>query len=588
MYLLIRRHLVLASGFGVISNLLVLTPTIYLLQVYDRVLPSRSIETLLMLMAFMAITLAMMLLVDVVRGRILADLGLQLCARLDRLALLARLDASARQRQSSTVATQTDINTLRGFLSGPGVVAFLDAPWLVIYLIIICLFHWVLCLIAAISGIVLFALALLNDRVIAKNIGTYTDKQRECDLAYSQIVRNAEVVTVLGMAEKIVCAWDIRKREYIEAQQQVADSSAFYRNVTKVSRQAIQVIMMAAGAWLVINEHATPGVMLATTILLGKALAPIEQMIGSWKQFGELRQAWGRLNELLKPSSEHDTIALPAPAGALCIERVTFSVPSRVPGQAGRLLLRDVQFSLGAGETLVIVGPSASGKSTLLRVIAGLWRPQVGAVRLDGADVSQWPRDRLGQYLGYVPQDVELFAGTVAENIGRTARPLQLDSDSIVRAAKRAGAHEMILGLPNGYDTQIGESGETLSGGQRQRISLARALYGDPKLLLLDEPNANLDSDGEETLDAALRQIRADGVTVIAVTHRPALMAIADRVLMMRSGQVERFGTRNEFATKTSQNTADEIGVPPTPAIRSSSIAPAMSKALDPAVRTLL
>ncbi len=521
-----------------------------MLQVYDRVLPSRSLETLGMLMAFMVIALGMMLLVDVVRGRLLSDLGVQLGNRLDRLALQARLDAQARQLPQHHIATPADLNALRGFMSGPGVIAFLDAPWLIVYLVIICLFHWVLCLIAAISGIVLLALALLNSRLTEKSIGSYMARQRETDLAYGQIVRNAEVVTVLGMANNVVGAWDTRKRLVTTAQQRVTESGALYKEITRVLRQGIQVITMAAGAWLVIDEFATPGVMLATTILLGKALAPIEQMIGSWKQFGELCQAWGRLGNLLDRTDNPTAITLPAPTGAIQVEHVTFSAPARAPGQPGRLLLRDITFSLAAGETLVIVGHSASGKSTLLRLISGLWSPQIGTVRLDGADVSRWPRANLGRYLGYVPQDVELFAGTVAENIARSATPLPLDSDAIVRAARRAGVHEMILALPEGYETQIGEAGETLSGGQRQRISMARALYGDPKVLLLDEPNANLDSDGEAMLDTVIQQIKADGVTILAVTHRPSLVSLADRVLMMRAGQVEQFGTRHEIAER--------------------------------------
>ena len=485
MFKLIRRHLLSAAAFGIASNLALLTPTIYLLQVYDRVLPSRSLETLWMLMAFMAIALCIMLIVDVARSRLLSHLGMELGNRLDRLALEARINAQARQFPQQNIASPGDINTLRSFFSGAGVIAFLDAPWLIVYLIIIGLFHWSLCLIAALSGLVLFALALLNDRLTHKKIGPYLALQRESDSSYGQITRNAEVITVLGMADNIVGAWDVRKRLFIDAQREVSDSGAFYRDLTKVLRQAIQVIMMAAGAWLVIGDFATPGVMLAMTILLGKALAPVEQMIGSWKLAAELRQAWGRLDRLLSFGTSDDFVTLPPPKGDLAVEHVSFGVPSRMPGGSGRMLLKGINFSISAGELLVIVGPSASGKSTLLRVIAGLWKAQSGAVRLDGADVALYSRTALGKYLGYVPQDVELFAGTVGENIARTARPNPLDSDAIVRAAVRAGVHDMVLALPNGYETQLGDAGEMLSGGQRQRISLARALYGDPKLLLL-------------------------------------------------------------------------------------------------------
>jgi ATP-binding cassette subfamily C protein EexD len=541
MYRLLKRHLIAAAALGIVSNLTLLTPTIYLLQVYDRVLPSRSVETLCMLMAFMAIALCIMLIVDVARSRLLSHLGMQLGNRLDRLALDARINAQARQLPLQNIATPGDINTLRGFFSGQGAIAFLDAPWLLVYLLIIGLFHWSLCLIAVVSGVVLFCLALLNDRLIQGKIGSYLMLQRESDASYGQITRNAEVVAVLGMSDGIVGAWDVRKRIFIDTQRRVSDSSAFFRELTKVSRQAIQVIMMAAGAWLVIGNHATPGVMLATTILLGKALSPVEQMIGSWKLAAELRQAWTKLGSLLSTSPESDLIALPQPKGDITVENVSFGVPSRTPGGSGRMLLKGIDFTLKAGELLVIVGASASGKSTLIRVIAGLWRPQSGAVRLDGADISLWPRRELGRHLGYVPQDVELFSGTVGENIARTAKPNTLDSVAIVQAAVRAGVHEMILSLPDGYETQLGESGEMLSGGQRQRISLARALYGNPTLVLLDEPNANLDSTGEDALGAVLVALKADGVTVITVTHRSSLVALADRVLTMRDGSVESF-----------------------------------------------
>lgn len=548
MFQAIRRHLLIATLFGIASNLLVLTPTLYLLQVYDRVLPSRSLETLAMLMIFMAIALFMMFAVDIVRNRVLADLGRQLADRLDRLALAARVETLARRTPRPDLATSQDVAALRSFLSGTGVMALLDMPWLVVYLAIMFLFHWSLGLIAVVSAIVLVCLTLLNDRLTRVQVRAYMARQRETDQIATQIGRNAEIVTVLGMNAAVIEAWAARRSLDLDAQEQVADTSMLNRNVSKTLRQAIQVVMMAAAAWLVINQYATGGVMLATTILLGKALAPVEQMLGSWKQLTEVRQGWDRLNALYRWTTGRSAIELPRPEGRLTVEALTFSSRG-VNDQHGRLLLKGIQFSLSPGQLLVIVGASASGKSTLLRLLAGLWEPQSGTVRLDGADIAQWPRDTLGRYLGYVPQDVELFSGSVAGNIARDPSPVNGDAQAIVLAAQRAGVHEMILKLPNGYETDIGDSGEALSGGQRQAIALARALYGDPRLVLLDEPNANLDADGERQLNTALLQLKRDGVTVVVVTHRQAVLSIADRVMMMRSGQIECFGTREQVET---------------------------------------
>ncbi|RQH02743.1 type I secretion system permease/ATPase [Paraburkholderia dinghuensis] len=541
----IRRHLWLAVLFGIASNLLVLTPTLYLLQVYDRVLPSRSLETLAMLIVFMVIALAMMLAVDVVRARLLADLGRQVTDRLDQLALAARIDGQARRTAQPGLATLQDVSSLRHFLSGSGLIALLDLPWLVLYLAMMFAFHWVLGLISVLSAALLAGLTVLNDRMTRRRVRLYTTHQRETEQFLAQISRNAEIVAALGMEAAMTGAWSARRRIDMDAEAAVTDTSSSNRSISRVLRQWIQVVMMGAGAWLVINQAATGGVMLATTLLLGKALAPVEQLLGSWKQLVEVRQAWSRLDALWRRPPAASRVDLPTPAGRLTVEALSFSSATQADPR-GRLLLRGIQFALQPGQLLVIVGASASGKSTLLRLLAGLWTPQAGAVRLDGANIAQWPRERLGRFLGYVPQDVELFAGTVAGNIARNPDPAARDAEAIVRAAQRARVHELILGLPNGYETQIGESGETLSGGQRQAIALARALYGDPRLVLLDEPNANLDADGERALNAALAQLKRDGVTVVVVTHRQAVLSIADRVMLMRNGEIECFGSREE------------------------------------------
>ncbi|QBR00600.1 type I secretion system permease/ATPase [Paraburkholderia pallida] len=544
MYRLMRAHLLIAGTLSILSNLLLLAPTIYLLQVYDRVLPSRSMETLFMLMAFVAIALAMQFIVDVARSRVLSDLARQVGDLLDRMILKEQIAVNAGHSPTPSVASPGDAGTLRGFLAGSGVLALFDSPWLIVYLIVIGLFHWLLALIATLSAMVLVGIALYGDWRTRSAIESYVRQQRAEDMRLHGYLRNAEVIVAMGMIENVANAWDARKHEHVTAQQRVVNNGALYREVTKGVRQGVQVIMMAAGAWLVISDHATAGAMIATTILLGKALAPIEQLIGSWKQLGELRDAWHRLDRLLCLPEDEEKVELPRPTGMLEVEHVSYAVPMREPSArgSGRVLLRGVNFSIEAGQTLIVTGPSASGKSTLLRIIAGLLRPQAGVARLDGADVSQWSRSAFGQHLGYVPQDVELMSGTIAENIARCERPLPLDSGAIVDAARRAGIHEMILDQPQGYETEVGEGGQFLSGGQRQRIALARALFGNPSLLLLDEPNASLDAEGEAALVRVLQQIKSAGVTVVAVTHRPSLLALADQILALRDGHIEYFG----------------------------------------------
>ncbi|NML31464.1 ATP-binding cassette domain-containing protein [Paraburkholderia sp. G-4-1-8] len=391
----IRRHLWLAVLFGIASNLLVLTPTLYLLQVYDRVLPSRSLETLAMLIVFMVIALAMMMAVDMVRTRLLADLGRQLADRLDRLALAAKIDGQARRIAQPGLATLQDVSSLRHFLSGTGLIALLDLPWLLFYLALMFAFHWTLGLIAVFSAVLLGGLTLLNDRLTRERVRLYTGHQRETEQFLAQINRNAEIVVALGMESAMTDAWSARRRIDMDAEAAVTGTSSSNRSISRVLRQWIQVVMMGAGAWLVINQIATGGVMLATTILLGKALAPVEQLLGSWKQLVEVRQAWGRLDALWRRPSAVNRVELPRPAGRLTVEALSFSSGSS-GNSRGRLLLRNVQFGLQPGHLLVIVGASASGKSTLLRVLTGLWAPQVGEVRLDGSSIAQWPRERLG------------------------------------------------------------------------------------------------------------------------------------------------------------------------------------------------
>jgi len=362
-------------------------------------------------------------------------------------------------------------------------------------------------------------------------------------------VRNAEVVSALGMLPAVTRRWARLNDSALREQMRASKVGGVFSGSTKFARQFIQMAMLAAGAYLVVTQDLTAGVMIAATILLGRALAPVETLVAGWRSLVEARSAWKRLDQLLKhtPPAEPGT-ELPAPAGALEVERAVFALKN-----SEKPILRGVTFALRAGEALALVGPSASGKSTLARLIVGVWKPVSGVARLDGADVAAWPREGLGPHIGYLPQDVELFGGTVAENIARLGEP---DAAEVIRAAQRAHVHELILRLPKGYDSEIGESGQALSPGQRQRIALARALYGKPRLVVLDEPNANLDHEGEEALVRALKVLKADGVTVVIIAHRPSLLRGVDKMLVLRAGAVERFGTCAEIMARVTPQAA--------------------------------
>jgi ATP-binding cassette subfamily C exporter for protease/lipase/ATP-binding cassette subfamily C protein EexD len=369
-----------------------------------------------------------------------------------------------------------------------------------------------------------------------------------------QSLGNAEVVGALGMVDNVTQDWREKSQKVLEAQFEANQIGSFLSSTTRFLRQILQVVMLAAGAWLTIQQFSTPGVMIAATIILGRALAPVEALIAGWKSLVEARGAYQRLSKVIEsdPTSP-DPMDLPAPKGALSVENLLF-------GFRGQELpvIRRVSFQLGAGESLAIIGPSAAGKSTLARLLVGVWHPISGAVRLDGADIRSWPRERLGPHIGYLPQSVEIFAGTVAENIARLG---QVDSEEVIKAATRANAHEMILALPQGYDTAVGEGGMLLSAGQRQRLALARALYGNPRLVVLDEPNSNLDSKGEAALADCIRLLKAEGVTLVAITHRLPLVSAMDKVMVLMNGTIEKFGTLAEVMPRTSQATDSATAV---------------------------
>ncbi len=529
----LRPFVLLAGAASLVLNLALLMPALYMVQVFDRVFASRSVATLVMLSALALLALALGYFMDTARARALAWAGRALDRRLSPAALAAMLRQAAGAAGRVDKDALRDIAQLRSFLSGSGILALFDAPWLPVYLLAISLMHPLLGLTAALGACLLAGLAVLTERLTREP----TERALRCSRAANRhseaLTRNAEAVIGMGMTSAAVAGWQARQDELLAAQSGLGAASSRLAAMARMTRQGLQVAMLGVGAWLVIDADASAGIMVAATILLGRALQPVEHLISGWKTQVEARGAWQRLNErpVVQPASK---LALPAPTGRLDVEPILFATAPMRPA-----LIKGVGFALAAGESLGLIGPSASGKTTLIRLILGIWKPQAGVVRLDGADVARWDRDALGAHVGYLPQDVELFAGTVAENIARLGA---VDSEQVVEAARLAHAHEMILRLPEGYDTQIGEAGAVLSGGQRQRIALARALYGDPRLVVLDEPNANLDADGEAALTAALAALKARAVTVIMVGHRPAMMSQLDKLAVLKDGTLEAFG----------------------------------------------
>jgi PrtD family type I secretion system ABC transporter len=533
--------------FSVAINLLLLVPPLYMLQVFDRVLTSRSEETLLLLTLAAMSALLIMAILDVARTRLLVVAGVALERSLGPLVLDGALERAARLTEAPAANVSRDVACLRAFLGGTGVLALFDAPWLPLFLIIIFLFHPLLGVAASVGAVIMLVLAFFNERLTRKPLEQAQADGRRAGRYIDGSVRNAEVVRALGMSSAVVRRWEQLNDAGLHGQIRASALGGTFAGLTKFTRQFIQMSMLALGAFLVIDQHVTAGIMMAATIILGRALAPVETLVAGWRSLVEARSAWRRIDELLKeqavlaPSTE-----LPAPRGELAVERLTFGMRG-----AERPILRNVSFALAPGETIGIIGPSAAGKSTLARLMVGVWKAQSGSVRLDGADVAAWPRERLGPYIGYLPQDVELFAGSVAENIARLgeAQPAE-----VIRAAEHAHVHALILRLPKGYDTEVGEHGSRLSPGQRQRIALARALYGKPCLVVLDEPNANLDHDGEEALARTLRLLKEEGTTTVIIAHRPSLLAGVDKLLVLREGVVDMYGPRAEIMARVTRN----------------------------------
>ena len=519
--------------FSFFINLLMLTSSIYMLQVYDRVLASRSESTLLFLTLFAAACLITLAALEVVRSRLLVRMGARFDAQLSGQ-VFTRTLAAGRNGEALR-----DLDTLRGFLTGAQILSLLDAPWMPIYVALVYLLHPLLGHVALVGAIVLFALGLWNERStrapLAEAGGELAASTRFAELS----ARNAEAVRAMGMLPGLTAIWRKRHDLGLGLQGVASDRAGNVAAIAKATRFLLQIAILGIGAWLVIQEETTAGVMIAASIIMGRGLAPVEAAIGGWRGFLHARQAHRRLErEFGDSADENDAMPLPAPKGALRFEAVIGGPP-----EARKATVRDLNFALDAGTCLGITGSSAAGKSTLARLAVGVWRPMTGVVRLDGVNIADWTREDVGPHIGYLPQDIELFPGTVAENIARFGK---IDPQATVDAAQLAGAHQVILELPQGYDTEIGPGGFNLSGGQRQRIGLARAFYGRPALIVLDEPTSNLDAEGESAVRQAMDALRSGGRTVIVIAHRPAVLGGTDQLMVVQRGQIAGMGPTAE------------------------------------------
>ncbi len=524
--------------FSFFINLLFLVPALFMLQVFDRVLPSNSEETLIVLLVGTLIALGVLLLLDYVRSRLQNVLGGLVDEYLSPAVVNSVVAKTSRGAPMQSDAIR-DVNALRNLFSTSGLIALFDAPWLAVYVLVIFAFHPALGWAALAFSISMLALAWCNDKLSRASIEELQREARHATRYMEGSLRNAEVIQALGMTDNLLVRWRGLQEKVSTLQRRASRTGVRFAAGTRFVRQTIQVLMLALGAHLVLTQQASAGIMIATTILLARALQPVEQLVGNWKVLGEGRAAFRRLRELFgEMDREHSCMELPRPTGRLTVEALSY----RAPG-TDKLIVVALSFDLQPGEALAIVGPSAAGKSTLARLLTGIWPPTTGVIRLDGADVARWSRASLGPWIGYLPQDVELFEGTVAENIARLA---QADTEAVVRGAQDANVHDLVLALPQGYDTQVGEQGNRLSPGQRQRIALARALYGDPRLVILDEPNSNLDGAGEMALAAAVSGLRKRGITSIVVTHRPSLIAHVDKILVLEAGRIQQYGPAAE------------------------------------------
>ena len=545
------KHAMIYAGiFSMFINVLMLTSPLYMLQLYGRVVTSRSLDTLFFLTLIVIFLYLCMMFFEILRSRILVVFSNQIDLQLSERVYDAIFKLSARQPGRVSSQPMRDLNTIKQYLSTNGVFAFLDAPWLPFYILILFFFHPYFGYFSIAAAIVLFVLALLNEGATKDGLKRSNDafgaETRFVDLN----LRNTEVIQAMGMNGNLKKIWHKKHNEFLEAHSESSVKAGMYANISKVFRVVSQSLMLGLGAYLVVLQEVNPGMMIAGSIIMGRALAPLDILISSWKSYKNTKESYARLSQFLEDfPADNEKLKLPDPKGDIFLETI-----SLVPPHGKAPTLMGVNFELKSGDMCAIIGPSAAGKSSLARAMLGVWPVFHGVVRVDGADITQYNSDHLGQFVGYLPQDVELFEGNIAENIARFG---ELDSEAIVRAAKLANVHDMILNLPDGYETKIGIGGASLSGGQRQRVALARALYKEPKIIVLDEPNASLDEDGERALFAALASMKGKA-TIVLITHKLNILNLVDKIAVLNAGRLMYFGARDAVLAELGKANAQQ------------------------------
>jgi ATP-binding cassette subfamily C exporter for protease/lipase len=532
--------------FSAIINLLMLVPSIYMLQVYDRVLPSRNEITLLMLTLMMLGAFLLMSALEFIRSFVLIRIGARLDMQLNKRVYTAAFEQNLKKGGGNAGQALQDLTNIRQFLTGNALFAFFDAPWFPIYLIVIFFFEPSLGIFALAGTAILVVLAYINEKVSKKPLAEANTMSIQSSNLATNNLRNAEVIEAMGMLPNLMHRWFVLHGRFLQLQAEASEKAGIVSAVTKFVQISLQSLVLGYGALLAVEGKITPGMMIAASILMGRALSPVQMVIGVWKQWSGTRSAYQRLTELLNTNPARKAgMELPKPQGVVSVEAVTAAPPG---GQVA--VIKNLTFAIQPGDVLGVIGPSGSGKSTLARLLVGVWPAAAGKVRLDGADIYTWNKDELGPHIGYLPQDIELFGGTVSDNIARFG---EVDPEQVIIAAKRAGVHDMILHLPKGYDTPLGDGGAGLSGGQKQRLGLARAMYGDPSLIVLDEPNSNLDDVGEQALVTAMQDLRQRGKTIVLITHRTSVIGITSKLLLLRDGVAQLFGPRDQVLTALNQ-----------------------------------